>query len=77
MMTLRIGRRMTVNVADLPSASREYQRLRDESGEGGSTFPDGVVKGNSGTYRISYNGRVWLGGNWKEGDKNPYMEAAT
>jgi hypothetical protein len=74
MMILRIGRRMTLEVADLPAASREYQRIRDESGEGGSTFPEGIVKGGSGTYRISYNGRVWLGRKYVQGAK-PYMEA--
>lgn len=71
-LTLKIGRRHFVPVTSLEEASREYQRLRDESGEGGSTFPDGKV----GNYRISYNGRVWDGAvNWVPGVK-PVMEAA-
>ena len=56
-MMLKIGRRATVYVATLAEASEVYQKLRAESGEGYSTFPDGRV----GVYRISYNGNVWLG----------------
>jgi len=74
MMTLAIGRRMTLQVRDLIEASREYQRVRDQSGEGASTFPEGRVKGASGSYRVSYNGRVWLSRKWTEGDK-PVLEA--
>jgi hypothetical protein len=57
-LTLRIGRRHKIEVADLEEASRVYQRLRDDSGEGYSTFPDGRV--SPGNYHVSYNGRVWL-----------------
>jgi hypothetical protein len=52
---LRIGKRFAAPVADLAEASRVYQRERDASGEGGSTFPVGRV----GSHRISYNGKVW------------------
>ena len=70
MMTLRIGRRLTVEVTDLVAASRAYQTARDESGEGASTFPEGIVKSRDGSvYRVSYNGRVWLGA-------KPILEAA-
>jgi len=56
-MKLRIGRRLNVVVASLSEASVIYQRERDASGEGCSTFPRGRV----GKHTISYNGRVWLG----------------
>lgn len=56
-LILRVGRRRRINVTSLAEASRIYGELRDESGEGFSTFPDGRV----GHYRISYNGRVWDG----------------
>lgn len=56
-MRLRIGKRLSVEVADLREASIVYQRERDASGEGASTFPFGRV----GKYTVSYNGRVWLG----------------
>ena len=56
-MKLKIGKRHTIAVTTLADAQNHYCRLRDESGEGASTFPDGSV----GKFRISYNGRVWLG----------------
>ncbi len=56
---LNIGRRQQVPVRDLADASNAYQQARDESGEGGSTFPEGRVKIGSTVYRVSYNGRVW------------------
>lgn len=46
-----------------------YAKVRDESGEGASTFPDGELLGQR-HYRISYNGKVW------DGDEcvyNPYL----
>ena len=36
-------------------ASDAYCRMRDDSGEGASTFPCGAWR----THHISYNGRVW------------------
>lgn len=56
-LTLKVGTRVKHAVSDLAEASRIYQALRDQSGEGASTWPDGSV----GRYRISFNGRVWLG----------------
>lgn len=38
-------------------ASAIYSKMRDESYEGASTWPDGDWNG----YRISYNGKVWDG----------------
>ena len=73
-MKLIIGRRHSINVASLEEASRIYCTLRDESGEGGSTWPEGKV----GAHRISYNGKVWLG-KWESGAKpvfDPYAEVA-
>ena len=73
-MNLQIGKRHNIKVASLEEASRIYCTLRDESGEGGSTFPEGKV----GDHRISYNGKVWLG-KWKVGDKpvfDPYAQVA-
>jgi hypothetical protein len=64
--TLRIpgssetGRRATRReVATLDEAVTAYEALRDESGEGASTFAAGSVTGPGGAcWRISYNGRV-------------------
>jgi hypothetical protein len=75
MMTLHIGRRATMTVKDLREASAVYQQLRDESGEGCSTFPDGFVTRDQAVYRISYNGRVWLGSKAYAGQR-PILEAA-
>jgi hypothetical protein len=58
-LVLRIGRRLTQPVASLSEAINIYNDLRDQSGEGGSTFPTGSV----GRYKISYNGRLWDGDN--------------
>lgn len=38
-------------------ASEKYAKMRDESGEGASTWPDGNWSG----HRISYNGKIWDG----------------
>lgn len=57
--TLTIGRRHKSQHATLADAIDTYNDLRDESGEGGSTWPDGRVTGG---YRVSYNGRLWHGG---------------
>lgn len=63
MVKLTIGKRINVMVPTIQTAVAVYERTRDESGEGASTFPDGalVVDGQSGKLRISYNGRVWKG----------------
>lgn len=52
----------TVEVATLEALSAAYSRLRDESGEGYSTFPTPVVRvggSNQQIGRFSYNGRIW------------------
>jgi hypothetical protein len=58
-MKLRIGRRSSHDVATLAEASAIYGRERDLSGEGGSTFPDGIITDGKVRYRVSYNGRIW------------------
>jgi hypothetical protein len=59
-LTLKIGPRLTVSVADYADASRAYAAARDESGEGASTFPFGdVICGGRKVARVSYNARVW------------------
>ena len=64
-------------VRDLAQASEVYRRARDLSGEGYSTFRDGVVHDAAGKLvaRISYNGKVWKPGKWRPGLTpiyNPY-----
>lgn len=62
MIKLTIGRRVKVMVPSLAVAVAVYDRTRDESGEGASTFPDATAQSDSGKkYRISYNGRLWDG----------------
>ena len=62
-------------VDSLEHASRVYCKVRDDSGEGASTFMDGRVLGDGREYHISYNGKVWNSpGSW-EFEKpvlNPY-----
>lgn len=72
-MLLRIGSKM-YPVADLAEATARYQKERDRSGKGGSSFPVGIV--NGGTHHISYNGRVWVGSpqSWTPGQQ-PVLEA--
>lgn len=62
-LMLQIGKRQ-FPASDLAEASRIYQRERDASGEGGSTFHQGHINVIGGTFKVSYNGRVWfcLGG---------------
>ncbi|MGH8159278.1 MAG: hypothetical protein ACREPQ_14250 [Rhodanobacter sp.] len=73
--TLKIGGK-AVAVCDLYDASSHYQILRDDSGEGASTFPEGMVyNGDVWVARISYNGRVWAPKPWAKGDL-PLMEPA-
>ncbi len=46
---------------ELSVISKVYCRIRDESGEGCSTFRDVLVRREGGGVigRISYNGRIW------------------
>lgn len=73
-MFLTIGKRAKVEVKDFAEASAVYSRLRDESGEGSSTFPEGKLPG----HYVSYNGKVWAGKSsrdWAAGKTpvfNPY-----
>ena len=71
-MNLVIGKRYNIPVQSLEEASRVYCGLRDESGEGGSTWPSGRV----GEYTVSYNGKVWLG-KWSEGAQPVYAPFAS
>ena len=57
METLTIGRRIKVEASNAAEASAIYCKLRDESGEGASTWP----AGRFGSLHISYNGKVWSG----------------
>ena len=57
---LTIGRRIQVMVPSIEVAVAVFERARDESGEGASTWPDGKILTDDGrSHRISYNGRVW------------------
>ncbi len=58
---LEMGTREPMRVRDLAHASRNYSAIRDLSGEGASSFPEGSVKIGTKRFRISYNGRVWDG----------------
>lgn len=78
MLTLTIRSRLTQEVADLAEASRAFSAARDESGEGGSTFPEGIVTENGKPVGfVSYNGKIFAkpGRKWAPGDEpiyNPY-----
>lgn len=62
-----VGHKIIANSA--AEASKIYSDMRDQSGEGASTFAEGEWQGN----RISYNGKVWAGaGDWNAGDKPIY-----
>ena len=62
MVKLKIGTRHTSVESDIAAARATYERIRDQSGEGASTFPSGVVlEQNRPRIRISYNGRLWIG----------------
>lgn len=63
-------------VDSFEEASRVFSELRDASGEGASTWPDGFVNDYGlNVARLSYNGKVWEPGDWKPGDRplfDPY-----
>jgi hypothetical protein len=47
-------------VESFEEASKIFSKLRDDSNEGASTWPDGLINDyGSNVARISYNGRVW------------------
>lgn len=59
-----------ITVPDFAEASRTYCARREESGEGASTFSDGLVLNEHGDHigRISYNGRIWTPGPFNPND---------
>ena len=63
-MTLKIGRRYSGPVASFKQASEIYDKMRDDSGEGASTFPWGKILDDRGNViaDVSYNARVWAPG---------------
>lgn len=74
-MILTIPGRLSMEVPDFAAASAAYANARDESGEGGSTFPEGKLTG-TGLYRVSYNARIWDGTHpWRPGDTPLYVPA--
>ena len=60
-MTLRIGRRRPIQVADYAEASRIYCELRDQLMVGASKLPEGKIFDANGrpAAKLSYNGRAW------------------
>ena len=65
--------RAHITCASLKVASQAYCTIRDETGEGGSTFPDGrIVSDDGDVYRVSYNGRIWDNKPWSADDKPVY-----
>lgn len=60
---LQIPARAILPVDSIEQASRIYSDQREASGEGGSTFPTGLIFDETGsvTHHVSYNGKVWLG----------------
>ena len=58
-VTLTIGRRHTAEYPTAADARDAYKRLRDESMEGGSTWPAGIITSGKTKIYLSYNGRAW------------------
>lgn len=65
-----VVRSQSFEVKNFAEASAIYCRLRNESGEGASTFCHGRLPG----HYISYNGRVWKGKprDWKPDTRPVY-----
>lgn len=52
----------TYSCETLKDCSKIFCAMRDQSGEGASTFPDGrIFENGKRIARVSYNGRVWAG----------------
>ena len=52
----------TYSAPSIAEASAIYGKLRDDSGEGCSTFPTPVLRSEQGSCgKFSYNGRLWNG----------------
>ena len=67
----------TIPVTDFAEASRVYSDMRDASGLGASRFRDGkIVEGRKTIGRVSYNGRVWRPGEWRQGEQPLYDNRA-
>ena len=80
-MTLKIGNRATLEVTSFADASAKYAQARDESGEGVSTFPEGIVSNQSDQClaRVSYNAKVWAPQAWRPSAEplfDPYAQEA-
>lgn len=76
-MKLRIGTKL-VTVTSVCEAQEVYCKLREDSGEGASTFSPGEVYATPKKLvaRISYNGRVWdASGNPVAADDVPGLDA--
>jgi hypothetical protein len=59
----KLGVRGIHRAKDLTQAIAIYEQKRDESGEGASTWPSGIVKQDGRIVGcISYNGRYWPAG---------------
>ncbi len=61
-------RSVTHKAETLKELSEAYCRVRDDSGEGMSTFRNAIVKQNGKVVGyISYNGRIWPGTTYQAG----------
>lgn len=59
----------TYKVDTLAAASKLYGQLRDKSGKGSSSWPNGSVsEAGEVVALISYNGNVWPNKEWAVGD---------
>lgn len=65
-MILQVGARVFA-VTSMAHASEVYGTYRDQTGLGGSEFPDGELFDGAGTLiaRVSYNARVWPPEPWR------------
>jgi hypothetical protein len=76
-LTLTIPRRLTQDVVDFAAASAAYAQARDLSGEGYSTFPEGVIdRRGEFVAKVSYNGRVWAEREFTPGQRPLYCPHA-
>ncbi|MDH2129575.1 hypothetical protein N5J77_00445 [Sphingobium yanoikuyae] len=67
-----------IPVRDWAEASRCYCQRRDRSGLGARDFVEAELTiGDTVIARISYNGRIWLAGDWQPGDTPLYDNAAS
>lgn len=68
----------SIAVRDWADASRCYCERRDHSGLGARDFAEAELAINDTVIaRVSYNGRIWLAGDWQPGDTPLYDSAAT